>query len=270
MHILREFSFHEWGFELPKEIPCNPATSKYTDFLLATASEKAATPFEKTKLSAYTLAAMAPYLRFYAFISQEIQALLDPDDGSHKYKNWIDSYSSLDFEVCLIILHIFLCWFTLIAFIDHISSFWIQTSARQIEDLLDKLSISLTGEELEILEKVYHQATKLEVEFFYAQSVVQQTILPLAQVFDHVKYRLTVFCDFDMTCTPIDSSALLAEIAIITAPKMDVNPSETQIARMSSADLKNTWGVLSTQYTEELEKCMDSIVLSEKGEMTEN
>ena len=128
----------------------------------------------------------------------------------------------------------------------------------------------MTGEELEILEKVYHQATKLEVEFFYAQSVVQQTILPFARVHDNVKHPLTVFCDFDMTCTPIDSSALLAEIAIITAPKMDVNPYDTQLVRMSSADLKNTWGVLSTQYTAELEKCMDGIVVSEKGTMTDN
>ena len=140
----------------------------------------------------------------------------------------------------------------------------------QNEDLLDKLSISLTGEELEILEKVYHQATKLEVDFFYAQPVVQQTIVPLSRVHDHAKYHLTVFCDFDMTCTPIDSSALLAEIAIVTAPKIDLNASETQLVRMSSTDLKNTWGVLSTQYTEELEKCMESIVPSETGMIADN
>ncbi|WJZ90767.1 hypothetical protein VitviT2T_009891 [Vitis vinifera] len=235
---MRDDAVRDWGFDLPKEIPYNSATSKYTDFLLATASGKTATPFEKTKVAAYTLAAIAPYMRFYAFISNEIQTLLDPNDGSHKYKKWIDSYSSQSFEA----------------------------SALQNEDLLDKLSISLTGEELEILEKVYHQATKLEVDFFYAQPVVQQTIVPLCRVHDHAKYHLTVFCDFDMTCTPIDSSALLAEIAIVTAPKIDLNASETQLVRMSSTDLKNTWGVLSTQYTEELEKCMESIVPSETVE----
>ncbi|RVX19417.1 Bifunctional TH2 protein, mitochondrial [Vitis vinifera] len=235
---MRDDAVRDWGFDLPKEIPYNSATSKYTDFLLATASGKTATPFEKTKVAAYTLAAIAPYMRFYAFISNEIQTLLDPNDDSHKYKKWIDSYSSQSFEA----------------------------SALQNEDLLDKLSISLTGEELEILEKVYHQATKLEVDFFYAQPVVQQTIVPLCRVHDHAKYHLTVFCDFDMTCTPIDSSALLAEIAIVTAPKIDLNASETQLVRMSSTDLKNTWGVLSTQYTEELEKCMESIVPSETVE----
>lgn len=105
MCILRESAIQDWGFDLPKEIPYNSATSKYTDFLLATASGKTATPFEKTKVAAYTLAAIAPYMRFYAFISNEIQTLLDPNDGSHKYKKWIDSYSSQSFEVGLVILH---------------------------------------------------------------------------------------------------------------------------------------------------------------------
>lgn len=123
----------------------------------------------------------------------------------------------------------------------------------------------MTGEELDIIEKVYHQATKLEVDFFFAQPVVQRTILPLSRVHDHAKYHLTVFCDFDKTCTTIDSSALLAEIAILTAPKTDASVSETQSVRMSSIELKNTWVALSTQYTEELEKCMESIVPSETG-----
>ncbi|CAI9295005.1 unnamed protein product [Lactuca saligna] len=57
----------EWGFELPTGNISDRAMIKYTDFLLATASGKAvgerfpgklATPFKKTKLSAYALAAM--------------------------------------------------------------------------------------------------------------------------------------------------------------------------------------------------------------------
>lgn len=85
---------------------------KYTDFLLATASGKAvgerfpgtlATPFEKTKLSAYALAAMAPSMRIQSFLSKEIQSVLEPDENIHLYKKWIDSLASQKFEVCLII-----------------------------------------------------------------------------------------------------------------------------------------------------------------------
>lgn len=65
----------EWGFEFPNEdISKDIATTKYTDFLLATASgkiegersvlDKIATPFEKTKVAAYTLAALAPLEEF--------------------------------------------------------------------------------------------------------------------------------------------------------------------------------------------------------------
>lgn len=93
---------------MPDEGVSNDATTKYTDFLLATASGKVegervlgkiATPFEKTKLAAYTLAAVAPFIRLYAHISNEIQGILDPDDNGHIYKRWIDSFSSKDFEV---------------------------------------------------------------------------------------------------------------------------------------------------------------------------
>lgn len=87
--------------------------NKYTDFLLATASGKIegeksapgkiATPFEKTKVAAYALAALAPCIRLYAFISTEIQGFLNSDDyESHMYKTWIDNYSSQILEVRLI------------------------------------------------------------------------------------------------------------------------------------------------------------------------
>lgn len=135
--------------------------------------------------------------------------------------------------------------------------------------MLDKLSISLTGEELEVIEKLYHQAMKLEVDFFTTQPISQQTVVPLARVHDLAEHRLTIFCDFDLTCTAVDSSAMLAEIAIITAPKADSDVSETQLVRMSSADLRNTWGALSTQYTEEFEHCIDSIMNIKTGFLTD-
>lgn len=135
----------------------------------------------------------------------------------------------------------------------------------QTEDLLDKLSVSLTGEELDTMQKLYHQALKLGMEFFVAQPVDQQTVLPLSKQHIPAEHRLMLFSDFDLTCTVVDSSAILAEIAIVTAPKIDQTQPESQITRMPSADLRNTWELLSTQYSEEYEQCTESMLANEKG-----
>lgn len=236
----------DWGFELPTESTSSNTTVGYINFLKATAAGKIegekvpgkiATPFEKTKLAAYTLGAIAPWLRLFTFINKEIQALLDPKDNSHIYKKCIDNYCSEKYEA----------------------------SALQAEELLDTLSVSLTSEELEVLEKLYHQAMRLQVEFFSSQPVVQQTVAPLSRVQQPVCSQLTIFCDFDLTCTAFDSSAILAEIAIVTAPKVGPDGSKTHLIRMSSADLKNKWGTLSVQYTEEFEQCIESITARERG-----
>ncbi|CAO2836498.1 unnamed protein product [Amaranthus hypochondriacus] len=179
---------------------------------------------------------MTPCMRLYAFLGKEIQAL-DPDVTSHPYQKWIDSYSCEDF----------------------------QERALQNEDLLDKLSVSLTGEELDVIEKLYKQAMKLETEFFLAQPLIQKTVAPLWKDLNPEESRLILFSDFDLTCTTVDSSAILAEIAIVTAPRSDQDPSENQFARMLSVDLRNTWGVLSKQYTEEYEQCIESVLATDKG-----
>ncbi|XP_047973220.1 bifunctional TH2 protein, mitochondrial isoform X2 [Salvia hispanica] len=249
-NVLKELKMHDssgdvWGFSLPKDITPNAATVKYTDFLLATASGKVdgikapgklATPFEKTKLAAYTIGAMTPCMRLYAFLGKELQTLVDPNEGVHPYQKWIDNYSSDAF----------------------------QAAALQTEDLLETLSVSLTGEELDIIEKLYFHAMKLEIEFFLAQPLAQKIVVPLSKEHNPTEKCLVLFSDFDLTCTVVDSSAILAEIAIITAPKSDQNQSGTQLARMSSVDLRNTWGELSKDYTEEYEQCIDSILHSDK------
>lgn len=100
----------EWGIDLAKETTPNSATVKYTGFLLATASGKVeggkdpgkiATPFEKTKIAAYTLGAMTPCMRLYAFLGKKLQPCLDPVETSPLYRKWIDKYASESFEVCL-------------------------------------------------------------------------------------------------------------------------------------------------------------------------
>lgn len=135
----------------------------------------------------------------------------------------------------------------------------------QTEELLDNLSVSLTGEELDIIDKLYCQAMKLEVDFFCAQPIVQPTVVPLIKEHNPEKDQLVIFSDFDLTCTVVDSSAILAEIAIVTAPKSEQDQSENQIPRLSSADLRNTWGFLSARYTEEYEQCIERIISCEKG-----
>lgn len=252
--VLKELKHHadfvqEWSLDLSKETTPNAATTKYTNFLLATASGKVdgvkgpgelATPFEKTKLAAYTLGAMAPSLRLYVFLGKEIKSLVDANGADHPYMKWIDKYSSETYQEVLL----------------------------QTEDLLDKLSVSLTGEELDTMQKLYHQALKLEMEFFVAQPVDQQTVLPLSKQHIPAEHRLMLFSDFDLTCTVVDSSAILAEIAIVTAPKIDQTQpeSQSQITRMSSADLRNTWELLSGQYSEEYEQCTESMLANEKVE----
>ncbi|ESQ37641.1 hypothetical protein EUTSA_v10002337mg [Eutrema salsugineum] len=248
--VMEELKMHasfvqDWDLDINKEVRVNSATLRYTEFLLATASGKVEglkapgmldTPFEKTKVAAYTLGAVTPCMRLYAFLGKEFGALLDPSEVNHPYKKWIDNYSSDAFQV----------------------------SAKQTEDLLEKLSVSMTGEELDIIEKLYQQAMKLEVEFFHAQPLAESTIVPLLK--NHSKDDLVIFSDFDLTCTVVDSSAILAEIAIVTAPKDEQSRSGQLIHRMLSADLKNTWSQLSKQYTEHYEECIENILKKEKAE----
>lgn len=131
--------------------------------------------------------------------------------------------------------------------------------------MLDKLSVSLTGEELEVIEKLYHQAMKLEIEFFATQPLTQYTVMPLIKYHKPEEDRLMIFSDFDLTCTVVDSSAILAEIAIVTAPKSDQYQSKSHLARMSSVELRNAWDLLSKQYTEEYEQCIDIVIPPTKG-----
>ncbi|XP_024991848.1 bifunctional TH2 protein, mitochondrial-like isoform X2 [Cynara cardunculus var. scolymus] len=252
--VLEELNMHgsfcqEWGFDVSKETFPNSATLKYTDFLLATASGKIegvkglaslATPFEKTKVAVYTIGAMVPCMRLYAFLGNELQSLVDNNGNHHPYKKWIDNYSSDAF----------------------------QAAALQIEDLLDKLSVSLTGEELDILQKLYHQAMKLELEFFLAQPIDQQIVVPLSKEQNPRQNRLMIFSDFDLTCTVVDSCAILAEIALVTTPKLDqIQPeNQNQVAQMPSADYRNIWEALSRQYAEEHEKIMECMLGDQKVE----
>lgn len=137
----------------------------------------------------------------------------------------------------------------------------IQEQAVQIEELLDRLSVSLTGEELNLIEKLYRHAMKLEIEFFAVQPTTS-AVVPLTELHDAVE-QLLIFSDFDLTCTVVDSSAILAEIAILTASKIDQGVAD---AKKISSDVRNSWDALSNQYTEEYEVCIESLLPKEEGE----
>ncbi|KAG8368477.1 hypothetical protein BUALT_Bualt15G0049500 [Buddleja alternifolia] len=233
---LHDFFIQTLGFDLHKESTPKAATVKYTDFLLATASGKvdgvkapdklATTPFEKSKLAAYIIGAMTPRMRLYAFLGKELLALPDPSKGIHPNQKWIESFFSDTF----------------------------QAEAMQTEELLEKLSVSLTGEELDIIEKLYRQAMKLEVEFFLAQPLVKNTIVPLCKGRNPAEPRRLLFSAFDLTCTVLDSSSILAELAILTASKSD------------QTHVRSRWEEHSKRYTEEYELCIESILVGDKVE----
>ncbi|KAD6120051.1 hypothetical protein R6Q59_026079 [Mikania micrantha] len=235
----------EWGFELPAGNVSDRAMIKYTDFLLATASGKSvretfpgkfATPFEKTKLSAYALAAMAPSMRIQSFLSKEIQAVLEPDENIHLYKKWIDSLASKKFE----------------------------DSASQIEELLDKLTVSLTSEELQFVDTIYHKAMKLQVDFFWAQPIIQNTVVPLYQPHGNDEHNVLICSGFDMTCSAVDSGALLADVAIIKSSQtIKSNGLESGGDETFLDNLRDIWSSLHGQYVKEYEQCIDNIMLGE-------
>lgn len=249
--ITEEMKLHnsvvqDWGVDPTKEIPPNPATLRYTNFLDATSDGKIevgkgvgkiVTPFEKTKVAAYIVGAMVPCMRLYAFLGKELEPFLSLDGSAHLYTNWVKNYSPSTFE----------------------------EAAAQIEDLLDKLSVPLTGDELDVIQKLYHQAIKLEIDFFLAQPIVQSSVVPLSKLHDP-KNRLFIFSDFDLTCTVLDSSAILAEIAIIKAAKSaELAVADSPINQMSSSELRNYWRDLSGQYTEEYEQCIESLLPAEEA-----
>ncbi len=124
--VFDELSLHEsyaerWGVSLDP-VPL-PATRTYTDFLLRTASLDPV---------GHTAAAMAPCMRLYAFLGQELAPKLNPDSP---YREWVETYSGPDLEAL----------------------------ASRLEGLLDRY-----GGEPETLARLYRRAMELELAFFQA------------------------------------------------------------------------------------------------------
>jgi thiaminase/transcriptional activator TenA len=121
-----ELGLHEgyaarWGVDLHP--PADPATSAYTDFLLAVAALEPV---------GHIAAAMTPCMRLYAYLGQQLAAHTKPDSP---YREWVEAYSSTEFEAL----------------------------ARRLEALLDRY-----GGDDDRPAVLYHRAMELEVRFFDA------------------------------------------------------------------------------------------------------
>ncbi len=156
--VFEELRLHQdyarsWGVDLGNVQP-GPTTRRYADFLVATAWSQPV---------GVTLAAMAPCMRLYAYLGQQLAAAGIPD---HAYGPWIETYSQ----------HLF------------------ESLAQQLEGLLDStLSRTLShshGHSLDntpspaaaprggsevwpIAQGVYHYAMQCEYDFFQAAWEVQ-------------------------------------------------------------------------------------------------
>ncbi len=124
--VFEELTLHEgyaarWGVSLESE-PL-PSTSSYCDFLLRTASLEPV---------GHTAAAMAPCMRLYAFLGQQLAPKLNSESP---YREWVETYSSRDFE----------------------------TLASRLDGLLDRF-----GGEPGRLVQLYRRAMELELAFFQA------------------------------------------------------------------------------------------------------
>ncbi len=88
--VLQELKLHQhyaesWGVDLQQIQPAI-ATQRYTDFLLATAWSQDV---------GLTAVAMAPCMRLYAFLGQELTQAGIPQ---HLYSDWLQTYSSPEFD----------------------------------------------------------------------------------------------------------------------------------------------------------------------------
>lgn len=91
--VLEELKLHhsyaaEWSVDL-SQVEAGAATRRYTDFLLATAWSHDI---------GVTTCAMLPCMKLYAFLGQSLAKSLAKTTTAHAYTDWIQTYSSSDFN----------------------------------------------------------------------------------------------------------------------------------------------------------------------------
>ncbi|KAJ4836403.1 hypothetical protein Tsubulata_020969 [Turnera subulata] len=211
--------------------PINPATESYKQCLLDTVSGKIEGQiFQGPKVAVFTLGAMMPCWRLYASLGQELLAALGGKvDADNPYKDWIESNANPGLE----------------------------DSTRSVEALLNKLAAPLTNEELDIIEKLYRKSMAHEIDFFLAPTLDQPTVLPLKRNVDPANGRLLLFSGFEKACIAVESSPVLADMAI-------------EAATSNQAELRAKWGNLFELHEGDYTNSIEKIMASEKGNFFSN
>ncbi|KAG6553729.1 hypothetical protein Mapa_004644 [Marchantia paleacea] len=221
-------ALQSFGLELPKSISPNAATTAYTNFLLAVAKgefKAHEVPGEgdddelegsesesrrKRKLAAYTIGALTPCMRLYAFLGQEIKRATSAVLGSNPYAKWVETYASANFE----------------------------NASRESEELLQNLASPFSGEtDRKNMRSLYLRAMELEVDFFAAQPVSSESIVPLFRSARAANTHFFLVSDFDLTCTVEDSCPVLARLVLSAGDKTEV------------PHLEGKWQALGDQYS---------------------
>ncbi|KAJ4850994.1 hypothetical protein Tsubulata_026800 [Turnera subulata] len=207
--------------------PINDATKNYKKFLLDTAHGKIEgyeKPFTGPIVSVFSLASFIPCWKLYYFIGKQIVAAIG-NYQDNPYKDWIEGNAddTLGEEIA------------------------------KIDGVFNKIAASLTREELGIVEKVYRKGMICEIEFFLAQPLFQHTSVPLTRELSNAKEQLSMFSSFDGTGSVVDSSEILATLAISSSAD-------------DQAGLKSTWGHLFAQYNEEYELEVENLSSSQRKE----
>ena len=107
------------------------------------------------------------------------------------------------------------------------------------------LSASLIREEIKVIDKYYGEALMIRIEFFASVSKYLSTI-PNGLT----KKRLTIFSNFDLTCSVANSSAVLVKLQI----------SQSTFSKRSQAYIKKLkWENSYIEYTVRYQELIESI-----------
>lgn len=93
----------------------------------------------------------------------------------------------------------------------------LQTAATEIENVLDELSAYLNAWQIKAIEDIYDHDLKIAVEFYVALSVSRKTVVPLCHALGLNNQKLTIFCNFDMTCAKFDSFYVQHNIQLLSS-----------------------------------------------------
>eukprot|EP00250_Pteridium_aquilinum_P017722 c23753_g1_i1 orf=372-2159(-) len=223
-----------WGVEVSTDSKPTEATLKYKEFLLRIAAGKESTTAEDTslgrrKLAAFTIGAMTPCMRLYAFLGQEIAKHMDEKFSDSPYHKWVDTYSAESFEA----------------------------SALQVEQLLESLAAHLGEDDILKLESIYSQAMDLELIFFSGQPYCQCTLLPfIRRQSDGSDLRYLLMADFDLTCSVTDSCSALANVSIRAAIEKEQEQA-SRLHQKTSSELKRRWDILEKNYSEQYSRVLN-------------